>query len=360
MSNPDKHPGNTKTGMSATSIRWTAVIAAGLVAAAILYFVLHESPYAGVPKRAVASIEAGDIALARDSVEQALHHYFDAVDLDPTLADVFGKIAEGYYLAGLKHKANRNTRLMDAMFSQSRIYIQESFRIRPNEPHGMYVSGLLDYEDGQLDSAISKMSLSESMGLRYFNLHVSLGFMYNEKGEPGLSLEEFQRAYDIRPDDPVVLYNLGELYYQVGNYGKAVDRWSELVQLNPKDNHAKANYAAAIWKNGDENQAKSIFNEIINGTKGREFIGYNIVGWVLIDKNVDPAWGLKLAQAADALKPNNIETTDILGWGYYMTGDYENAVKYLNKSMLRKPSDEVKQRLQLAKDKLEDQKAGRR
>lgn len=317
-------------------------------------YVMRDFRYRGVPKRAIAAIEAGDLALAKDSIEQALHHYFDATDLDPTLSEVFGKIAEGYYLAGQKHKVNRNTQLQNAMFGQAYTHIEKALATNPTEPHAIYVQGLLDYEKGRKDSALAKMQMAEALGLKTFNLHSTLGFLFNEMNEPGKALEQLKKAYALRPNDETTLYNLFELYFHFEQYSHAVSACSELMKTNPGNNQYKALYAAAIWKNGNEQMARDIFNEIINGTKGREFYGYNTVGWVLIDKNVDPAWGLRLAQAADALKPNNLQSVDILGWGYFMTGDYENAVKYLNRSMIKKPSDEVRRRLQMAKDKLEE------
>ncbi len=317
-------------------------------------YVMRDSRYHGVPKRAIAAIEAGDLALAKDSIEQALRHYFVALDLDPALSELHGRIAEAYFLAGLKHNQNRKEEMREAMFSQSRQYIHQALAIRPSEPHALFVQGLLYAFNGRIDSAISYMRSAESQGLHRYSLHTNLGFLYNEQGELGRALEEYQKAYEIRKDDPSTIFNLGELYFHLGNYGKAVELYSAMLRLDPKDNRAKANYAAAMWKNGDERKAKEILNGIIKETEGRQFIGYNIVSWVLIDKALDPIWGLNLAHAADALKPNNLESTDILGWGYYVTGDYENAVKYLNRSMIKKPSEEVRRRLQMAKDKLEE------
>ncbi len=73
----------------------------------------------------------------------------------------------------------------------------------------------------------------------------------------------------------------------------------------------------------------------------------------MIDKELDPAWGVRLAQAAEAMKPDNIESQDVLGWGYYVTGDYARAVEYLNKSMRKRPSPEVRRRLKMAKERLD-------
>lgn len=333
---------------------WLLLISTGMVilAAWTANYLMSDSRYRGVPKRAIAAIEAGDLALAKDSIEQALQHYFNALDLDPSLSELHGKIAEVYYRAGIRHMANRRQELGNMMFEQSQGYINRALANGRLDPNAIFVRGLLYLFHDNRDSAVISLDIADSLGLRKYELYVNLGYLYNEMGDLSRALSNYQKALDLRQDDPSTLFNLGELYFHFGNFSAAVKAYAEAAKLDPEDRVCQANYAMAIWKAGDPESAKKILNNLL--TSSQEYRLYNAIAWALIDKNVDSEWGMRLANAANSLKRDNIESIDILGWGYYVTGDYENAVKYLNRSMIKKPSEEVRRRLQMAKDKLEE------
>lgn len=320
--------------------------------ASIRYF--KDDTYPGVPKRAIDEYKKGVAALEKNDPEQALNALFKAAELDQTFADAQARIAEAYFLAAMKHKAAKNTSMKNAMLEQSLMYVNKALAIDLNNGYAHLVLGYQAYEKNNPDEALREFEAAESTGIRSFELHTMLGYLYNEKEETAKCIEQYEKALEFRPADIKTLTNLGELYFGIENFSKATRYYGELLKYDPKDNAIKANYAACLWKSGDQTKAKEIFNQILELSEDNKFKNYNAVAWVLIDKDVDIEWGLKMAQAADDLKPNNIESTDILGWGYYKHEDYFNAVKYLNKSMKMRPDDEVKRRLTLAKEKLDE------
>ncbi len=59
---------------------------------------------------------------------------------------------------------------------------------------------------------------------------------------------------------------------------------------------------------------------------------YNFLAYVLIDNDINPKKGLKFAQKAVELRPENIEYIDSLAWGYYKLGKCKEAwdiIKYI-------------------------------
>jgi tetratricopeptide (TPR) repeat protein len=318
------------------------------------------NPYPGVPKKAVALFDKGNEALAQDSVEKALNLFYKAIELDPSFADAQARIAEGYFVAALKHRASRNSKMADAMFEQSDTYVKKAFSLDPDNGYAHYVVGLTRNDKQDLEEAVRELEKAEAKGVTTFELHTILGFLYNDKSETAKSVEQYQKALERRPDDIKTLFNLGELYFWLGNYSKSVKYYGELLKYYKPDNSNnsnngtyRANYAAAIWKDGDEAKAKELFNQLLTADEGKNWRNYNSVAWALIDKDIDYAWGIKIALAASELK-TNMESSDILGWGYYKNKDYVNAVRYLNRSMEMQPSEEVRRRLNLAREKLEE------
>jgi len=312
--------------------------------------------YPGVPKQAVAFVAQGDEALAKKDIEKALDSYLKAIDLDSTFSLAGAKVAEAYVMAGLKHKAANNTMMHDEMVKQANAYVAKALASNTTEGYAYYVQGLIASEGNQVDQAIYKFETAERYGVSTYTLHSSLGYLYNTKSETAKCIEQYQKALKYKSDDASTLYNLGELFFAVGNYDKATEYYGELARLEPDNQANRVNYAVALWKDGDDQKAKNLLNQILDDSKGNKFRNYNTVAWALIDKDVDYEWGLKLAHAAEDMKRNNIESIDILGWGYFKAKDYPKAVEFLSRSMKYKPSDDVKRRLELAKEKLMESK----
>jgi tetratricopeptide (TPR) repeat protein len=313
-----------------------------------------DNKYPGVPKRAIGFYNEGVAALEKNDPEKALNALVKAIELDATFADAQARAAEAYFMAAMKHKAAKNTEMKNAMLEQSMAFVNKALATDINNGFAHLVLGYHAYEKNNIDEALRELETAETSGIHSFELHTMLGYLYNEKEETAKCIGEYQKALEFRPDDIKTLNNLGELFYGVENYSKATYYFGELLKYDPKDARLKANYAASLWKSGDMSKAKDIFNQILELPEGNKFHNYNTVAWALIDKEGDIEWGLKMAIAANDLKPNNIESADILGWGYYKNKDYANAVKYLNISMKMKPSDEVKRRLTMAKEKLDE------
>lgn len=332
------------------------LVIAILAGFAVWYFLIRSKEYPGVPRIAVKYYKEGLDSLDAGRIEAAANLFTKAVDMDHSFADACAKLAETFYRASVQHKTNKNSKMQTAMLDQAKRFMLMAFDAQPTNGNAHFVRGLIAYDHMAYDDAIRDFEHAEMYGFKSFELHSMMAYLYNEKEMTALCLEQFQKALTIKNNDVKTLINLGEIYFQIGNYEKASDYYSALLKIDPKQTKARVIYALCIWKNGNENQGKSMINQILEDEDTPKVNTYNLAAWQLIDKDIDIAWGIKLANAANDMKPNNIESIDILGWGYYKSGDYSKAVEYLSQSMKKMPSDEVKNRLKMAKDKLEESK----
>lgn len=321
------------------------------VVALIAFFVFRKDEGARLSKTFRLYIERADQALIGDSLETALQLYFDAFDIDDRVPFIYGKISETYFFAGIKHKQLKNFDMYQQMIGQAIYYHELGSAKFPDEPYFLYNRGLLAMERKQTDSAIADMAAAYQKGLRTFFLHLYLADLYNEKEETALCIRQLEEAAQFKADDERVLFNLGEAYFRTGNYSRAVKMHTRLIELNPESVDYKAIYAASIWKNGDVKKAKAIFNQILEDPNILQLMRHHVVAWILIDRDLDYDWGIRVAHAtADTKK--DITSFDILGWGYYKKGDYPNAVRYLQLAYELRPGADIKQRLEMAKAKL--------
>ena len=58
----------------------------------------------------------------------------------------------------------------------------------------------------------------------------------------------------------------------------------------------------------------------------------NYLAYTLLERREEIVASLEMLQRAHRLAPQSAAITDSLGWGYYLTGDYGNAVRYLEKA----------------------------
>ncbi len=339
--------------ISAIKNKW--LIGAVLTVCIVIVYLLSSGTWPGTESRLSRTylqyIERGDRALMNDSVETALQSYFRALDIDNRRPEIFGKISETYFFAALRHRQGNNIQMMNSMMTQCLLFLDQGRQKGSNDPYLHYVTGLLAMERNRTDSAISEMAYAYSQGVRTFKLHVHLSDLYNEKEETPLCLEHLLIAYEMKPNDPQIVYNLGEIYFRTGNFSKAVKYHSLLVEIDPNAVEYKAVYAASLWKSGDEKTAKNLFNQILQDPNVNQLERHHVVAWTLIDRDVDYEWGIKVANVTAEIK-RDITSFDILGWGYYKTGDYVKSVRYLTMSYNQSPNAEVKRRLEMAQEKL--------
>jgi peptidoglycan/xylan/chitin deacetylase (PgdA/CDA1 family)/tetratricopeptide (TPR) repeat protein len=86
--------------------------------------------------------------------------------------------------------------------------------------------------------------------------------LYREK-KYDEALVKFQAAVDLKPADPVLLNNLGFIYYAMGKYDSAVGWLQKTLSLDPKRKEAHENIADALLKEGNKAEAKQHYEQFL-------------------------------------------------------------------------------------------------
>ncbi len=158
----------------------------------------------------------------------------------------------GYML--LKHgRLEEAMSIFTELFNSSKLSATEKFDVQAN-----YALAL--WKKGQIDEAIT---LFEKVIASYKNTNIygSLGYLYNLNGNLDKALKFNLEAYDYNNTNGIILDNLGETYFLLGDFENADKVFKELMALNPKFPEAFYDYALVLEKMGDREKCIEYLNK---------------------------------------------------------------------------------------------------
>lgn len=135
-------------------------------------------------------------------------------------------------------------KIFDEQLSSTKLSNTDRFNIKSN-----YALAL--WKKGQLDEAIA---LFEEIIPYYKNTIVygNLGYLYNLRSDFEKALTFNLEAYDYNNSNGVILDNLGQTHFLMGDLEKANEIFKKLMELNPKFPEAFYDYALVLEKMGDK------------------------------------------------------------------------------------------------------------
>lgn len=117
-------------------------------------------------------------------------------------------------------------------------------------------------------SDVSPRQLAEE----YFNL----GNAYYQLGDYGRSFEYYSRAVAISDDIPPVGYNLARLHEQRGEYTRAAEVLEGLLEDDPQNGLYRETYAFVLYRGGREEDARALYDELVREYPARIRIRFNL------------------------------------------------------------------------------------
>lgn len=119
---------------------------------------------------------------------------------------------------------------------------------------------------GTLDTALKVLDAAEvaTRGGDSDKLDLNLSKIYNERGslyrlqqQNIKAIDAFKQANTLNPDNGVILYNIGDMYYATGNIPEALNNLQLAVIADPSDPFNRAYYAKLLALSGNLSAAKS-------------------------------------------------------------------------------------------------------
>ena len=156
--------------------------------------------------------------------------------------------------------------------------------------------------------------------------------------------EVLKKLLKRNPKNFQILFNLGDVLRISDNQIDAIKYYNEAIEtiFYETEKYWPVYYALAVsydknneWEKAEESLEKALklsnrHPQVLN------YLGYT---WLKNDTNIDKAASYILE--AYAKEPNDGVIMDSLGWVYFKTGDYKNAIVYLEKASELNPQNAV-------------------
>jgi len=234
----------------------------------------HEAMLAGllpnkladITEEALAHLDKGKDLFAKNKLDEAIHEFSLALDIN-------GNLTDAYYFRGniYADKGNYDKAIED---------YTTTLRIEPEDAYALYNRGCTYHDKGDLDKAIEDYTAAiridpdsppeyfANRGIAYsdkenydraiedFNAALKIkpddylalnsrGITYDKKGLNDRAIEDFNAALKIKPDYHSAIYNRGIAYSNKGNYNKAIEDWKTTLRMDPNNLDAKKNIEMA-------------------------------------------------------------------------------------------------------------------
>jgi tetratricopeptide (TPR) repeat protein len=262
------------------------------------------------------------------------HHFTDAIAtaneasrINPYSAFVYGILVDGQIEMGSYAEAVASADKMISIRPDLRSYSRVGYL---REIHGDY-AGAIEAMKMAVDAG---MPSSEPAGWA----RIQLARLYEHTGDLKNAEMHYRIALEERPGYAYALAGLANLALAAGNLAKA-EAFYEQARAVADDDQFTQKLALVYDQMGEGKRAARLYDELISKMKkssaetngGAHHTDKELASVYFQKKEGSKA--LKYAELEYNRRPENIEVNEMVAWGHYLNGDYEQALPFLQKAM---------------------------
>ena len=143
--------------------------------------------------------------------------------------------------------------------------LREGFQKFPDQVQLLFLVGVFQEKLGRIDDCIQTMKDVIHTNPNYSSALNYLGYIWAERGvKLDLAKILIERALSLKPDDGFYLDSLGWVYYQKGEFEKALECLARAAKSEPEEGVIIEHIGDVLLKSGKKDEAQKIFEEALN------------------------------------------------------------------------------------------------
>lgn len=196
-------------------------------------------------ERAKLYIKLNDVEAARLDMQKV-------ISIDTTNASYFYTLADLYFMVGkagnskaaLEKCLSLDPKNTDALlklaeisylikdFKKVREYTANVLNIDKNNATAFFIKGRAAKEDGDTIAAIKLFQKATGLNTKYYDAYIQLGIIFAAKKNP-IAMDYYNNALNVMPNSPEAIYNMGMYFQETGQYNKAIEAYTSIIQVKP-------------------------------------------------------------------------------------------------------------------------------
>jgi tetratricopeptide (TPR) repeat protein len=167
----------------------------------------------------------------------------------------------------------------------------------------------------------------------------SIGKLYMNQGLDGRAKEYFERAVHFSPTFLKGHQALADLHQALGNSDDYIHHLEQAIKISPRNLERKIMLGDAYTQNGDYDQAKAIFEQVLEEATTQYSEIAEKVGEALLNMGSYEVAEKAFSRALDA-SPHNVLLFNKLGIAFRKQGKFDKAVRNYIRAIEIAPDDE--------------------
>ena len=206
---------------------------------------------------------------------------------------------------------------------------ERAMALRPDDPQTHLNIGMFYMRGEEIDKAYPHLTAAAEKGLNSPELYVALSEVEHRRKDESKSRAYLEKASELDPANKNVRRQLGIIYREAGEYGKAIQA------LRPLLPETRLELALSYFDNKNYAEATPLFVELVNA-EPRNIDYLYLLARSYAEVKAYPQ-AIAVLQQILRLNPGHVEAYGTLGSVYYSLQDWTHAAEALSRFIELKP-----------------------
>lgn len=276
---------------------------------------------------------AGASGDSRDYIAKAIQHYQEAIKDDPSASFVLEELTDLYI---------QTNRLQDAMTLAEEMLKQDPNNLGARRMLGrIYTRRLGDPQQGRINEDMLRRATEQYQKITQqdptdADSWVILARLYRVSNNSVEAEKAFNSALKAEPDNPDALAGLAQLYLDLGDINKAIDKLKAATDKNP-DERTLVALAMAYEQIHDYSNAAAVLKQASDAAPDNDRLKRNLAQDLFASRQFDQA--LAIYQQLSSQSPNDVTLWLRISETYRAQRDLPKAEEALAKARALEPDN---------------------